>query len=85
MYVNYVIVGTCLLLGRKARILFLNNDISVNFPFSVYFILELFIFCAYCLNDIYLKYLSLNYPGFRLFCPFSKHTWYFYKQKRSNF
>lgn len=40
----------------------------------MYFILELFIFYAYYLNDLYLKYLSLNYSGFRPCCPFSKHT-----------
>lgn len=75
MYVNDVIVCTCLLLGRKYnRILFLNNGISVNFPFCVYFMLELFIFYAYCLNDLCLKYLSLHYLGFRPCCPFSKHT-----------
>lgn len=34
---------------------------SILFPFSRYFILELFIFYTYYLNDHYLKYLSLYF------------------------
>lgn len=74
MDVSDVIVCTCLLLGRKYNsMLLLNNGISLNFPFSVYFTSELFAFYVYCVNDLYLKYLSLNYSGFGPCCPFSKH------------
>lgn len=75
IYVNDVIVCTCLPLGREHnRLLFLDNGIEVNFPFSTFSILELLMFYADYLNDVYLQQLSLNYSDFGLCCPFSKHT-----------